>query len=812
MNKPSFFSKLGDSFMGFARDAFSKEGKKALAIAPIQANMNAMRYDPIKGTPKPTKVSFAQLRQIAKVDSLIRICVNVIKKEVSQAKWRIVPKPGVEPDEAKLQSINALFIMLNPNSESLRVLLDRILEDLLVLDAGVVEKVHNAKGELMELNSVDGATIRPRFNKLGEYDPDKAYVQVVNNEVVAEFKQDEIIYMMSNPQNELDAYGYGMSPIESILMTVQASLNAQVYNAKTFSADNVPPGMLDLGGMSNEEAQQFVALWNATVIGGNQRMKFVWGSDNPKKYIPFQNGSHKDMQYVEYLDWLSRLKLAAYGLSGMDANITQDVNRACYDEETETLTENGWKKWYEVSEGEKIATYNPQNQKLEYHLPMNKYVYDVNEELNYFHNTNVNIAVTDEHKMWSKEFRGSEYCKVDAEKIPWARFSFVDSIKGFDGVEMGHFVLPPVSKESWKGSGNSETVLLMDDWLEFLGYFISEGGLAVKDILEHKRYHLTLSQNDGEVARRMEGVLNRLGFSYDSCIDKNGCIRFNVYGKQLCMWLLENCGGYCKEKKIPRQFMGLSVRQLSILWKALMDGDGTFDSRENRTSCTYYSTSEELCSNVQELSYKLGYRAKLRVHYGAHENKSRAYRVLICKAQGDGYGVQKDHITRKLYKGKVYCFEVPNHLFVTRRDGDITIQGNTAQVQESLTTSRGVQSTKNLVEEYFNREIMIPQGYGDYEFKFEEATNLEDRRKQAEIDKIYIEQGVISPEDVSEREGIEPVEEDEFEDDAGSSAPSPNPEDNRDDMSDVQQIDNLDKSAKKSFKKKAKKYYPPIYG
>ena len=158
-------------------------------------------------------------------------------------------------------------------------------------------------------------------------DPNKAYVQVINEKVVADFKINEIIYMMQNPQNDVKSFGYGLSPIESILLEVQSSLNANMYNAQTFQKDNIPPGMLDLGNMSNEEAQAWIAMWNATVINDTQKLKFVWGSDNPKKYVPFQQ-NNKDMQFVEFIDWLSRLKLSIYGLSTIDANITQDVNRA----------------------------------------------------------------------------------------------------------------------------------------------------------------------------------------------------------------------------------------------------------------------------------------------------------------------------------------------------------------------------------------------------------------------------------------------------------------------------------------------------
>lgn len=152
-------------------------------------------------------------------------------------------------------------------------------------------------------------------------------MQFINTKPVAQFKQNELVYMMANPQNDIALFGYGLSPIESIILQVQASLEADLYNIKHFSKDNIPPGMIDLGAISNEDAEEFIAIWNATVVGNTHGMKFVWGGSDSKKYTPF-NTSNKDMQYTEYIDWLSRIKLATYGLSGIDANIFQDVNRA----------------------------------------------------------------------------------------------------------------------------------------------------------------------------------------------------------------------------------------------------------------------------------------------------------------------------------------------------------------------------------------------------------------------------------------------------------------------------------------------------
>lgn len=180
----------------------------------------------------------------------------------------------------------------------------------------------------MELAAVDSATIRPAYNVYGQLNPDAAYIQYIESKKVATFKPNEIIYMMQNPQNDVDHFGYGKSPIESIILAVVSSLNADLWNSKAFSTDNIPPGMLDLGDVGTPEARQFIEMWDNATITNNRKLRFIWGGKDVKsRYIPFVQ-NNKDMQYSEYTNWLARLKLAAYGLTGMDANITQDVNRA----------------------------------------------------------------------------------------------------------------------------------------------------------------------------------------------------------------------------------------------------------------------------------------------------------------------------------------------------------------------------------------------------------------------------------------------------------------------------------------------------
>lgn len=337
MQLPNFARKaLAKTAVGLSKLAVSKGSDGNFDAIAVKPNSYAGAYgfsqNNIAGDytlKKPSKVTFEALRQIAQYDAVTRICITAIKKSVSQSRWYITTKEGVELTPAikqQLRYVEDLFKKQNRNNENMRLLLDRIIEDLLVLDAGVIEKVFNPQKELVGLNSVDGATIRPRYNKYGELG-DPAYVQYVENKKTAEFSTEELIYMMQNPQNDIKKFGYGLSPIESVLLIVNASLQADMYNARTFSEDNVPPGLLDLGDISEEEAQRFKVLWDATVINNTHKMKFVHGPGDAKKYTPFK-ANNKDMQYVEYIDWLSRVKASAFGLSGIDINILQDVNRA----------------------------------------------------------------------------------------------------------------------------------------------------------------------------------------------------------------------------------------------------------------------------------------------------------------------------------------------------------------------------------------------------------------------------------------------------------------------------------------------------
>jgi hypothetical protein len=95
-----------------------------------------------------------------------------------------------------------------------------------------------------------------------------------------------------------------------------------------------------------------------------------------------------------------------------------DTNRACYDSETEVLTEHGWKKYLDVKWGEKIAEYDPATHTIRAVEPLGSYCYKYTGKMAKFENEQTDILVTPDHRMWFRPESETEYRIGYAEDVP----------------------------------------------------------------------------------------------------------------------------------------------------------------------------------------------------------------------------------------------------------------------------------------------------------------------------------------------------------------------------------------------------------
>jgi len=284
---------------------------------------------------KVGKSSAALFRNWAEHSEWVRAAINVRKNQVSSAEWDIVAfDQSADLDKRTQDRVRELFTRPNLAVDSFRSWVEPIVEDILVLDAGTIEKERTLAGEVAFLHAVDGGKIK--VSALWDGNPDETrywWEPVPQYEVP--FRNEDLVYIMANPRT----YSVlGLSPLETLKLTVDAELSGSQYNTRQVT-NAAPDGMLDLGeGARPEQVEGFKSYWLAEVAGKGAMAFF--GGTKGAKFIPF-SGSNREMQYREWLDYLVRKICAVYLISPQDLGLTFDINRATSETQMEMTEDQG---------------------------------------------------------------------------------------------------------------------------------------------------------------------------------------------------------------------------------------------------------------------------------------------------------------------------------------------------------------------------------------------------------------------------------------------------------------------------------------
>ena len=365
-----------------------------------------------------------------------------------------------------------------------------------------------------------------------------------------------------------------------------------------------------------------------------------------------RDGSALDLN--PFLQYFEARVMGGLRLSALDLGRGGTANRACYSGDTETLTDKGWKNHWEIDvENDLIGTFNPETKQLELHKPASKYVYAYSGKMYYFKSRMTDILVTPDHDMWvnypeaESHPPGLKWHKAHAEDIqsqtPFqfqVQTEWKDQIKPLAPLILGDYPEIPA-----------------DTWLKFLAYFIKYGKVTPS------KNEMKFIIRSRAVSETLQAFVKALPFEF-RIYDNNDYTKFAVNDIELVRHLSMVCSCRTYPKRIPSYVMQADTESLRLFL-------GEIAPPEPMQGTTiYYARTYTLAGQVQEMAFKLGYQAKVL-------EDAKKPRVLITE------GNQTDTLTDENievvdYDGDVYCFNVPNHLFVTRRNGKIAIQGNTA--------------------------------------------------------------------------------------------------------------------------------------
>lgn len=348
----------------------------------------------------------------------------------------------------------------------------------------------------------------------------------------------------------------------------------------------------------------------------------------------------------------------------------------CYDKETEILTKDkGWIKFGDLTMDDQVACLS-KDHIFYWNKPTALQKYHYEGKMIRIKHKSIDLLITSNHNLYVRKHWKKQYEFVKANNFKRTQYHTINSVDWI-GEEKKCFYLPKIENIKYSTNQINIDKILMDDWLEFLGWYIAEGSSTLGDYNNHKSYIICIGQKDINNRNEIIDVCKRIGLNP---IETNGSIRLHC--KQLYEYLKPLSKSY--EKYIPKEFMNLSKRQLKILFDAMIKGDGSVSEKGQKV---YYTTSKKLADQVQEVAIKIGYNSSMSIKNQKKGNciegreifqRHILYQINIRRRKECIiYFENKDrnNFFKEEYNGFIYCCTVPEHIILVRRNGKVVFCG-----------------------------------------------------------------------------------------------------------------------------------------
>jgi flavin-dependent thymidylate synthase len=387
----------------------------------------------------------------------------------------------------------------------------------------------------------------------------------------------------------------------------------------------------------------------------------------------FLEGFDPELGFPGYLDDPTRLPDSS--------QLCKTAGQTCFDEQTEILTDEGWKSFADLNREELVLTMNPQNGTAEFQKPVAYQEFDYDGFAFGFESSSLSFLLTPDHRQWAKTHGSGEYRFHRTWEIANRRFLVKTASEGWQGTIPSSIEIPgfhfsqKLSNHTGENYGTRTTSISpieFDKQEEIRAlallcvYYATEGSL-------HKGEEEGIVIY-GDHVEEVEEIAATLGLKTHAYVDKrNGCPPVMVHGgKRISQFFEGECGKGSQNKKLPTWVLNLPSDWLQEIWDVLVRTDGHVQKR----SGTEYliTTSKTLAGQAQEILCKIGYGSRVRENKKA-EGRLQTYSVCR-KTRNQTYVNRGSKIEGRHYKGKVYCVTTENGIVFVRKNGKPHFSGN----------------------------------------------------------------------------------------------------------------------------------------
>lgn len=300
---------------------------------------------------KPSSLTYEVLRKMSVrnsvVASIIQTRVNQVSTFSRPARYTkdgvgyeiTLRDPKKKPSDDQKSVIMAMeqFVencgfSYDPSRDDFDTFLRKIVRDSLTYDQVAFEVIPDIMGRPAEILAVDSATIRaarvePQEGEQFVYAGNSGgadeikFVQILDNNVVAEFTGMELAFAIRNPRTDINVQPYGLSELEILVHQVTAHLWAEEYNSRYFSQGGTTKGILNLKGqnISKTQLDAFRRQWTAQLAGVTGAWKTPVVSVDGLEYINVSQ-SNREMEYEMWMNYLINISCAVYQIDPAEVN------------------------------------------------------------------------------------------------------------------------------------------------------------------------------------------------------------------------------------------------------------------------------------------------------------------------------------------------------------------------------------------------------------------------------------------------------------------------------------------------------------
>ena len=345
---------------------------------------------------------------------------------------------------------------------------------------------------------------------------------------------------------------------------------------------------------------------------------------------------------------------------------------ACYDDQTDILTASGWKRFEDLAKEDKVAQYH-EDGSLSFvkpsHIHRGSYHGDMIQFYTDSSTSRIDLLVTPNHRMVRRSLSTG---KIEVQEAKDAKFS-----------QRNKWLQGGVS--SYQGSQTLSDLERLKVAFQADGSFPSRKDAYTG--LNTGTLPIRFSMLKDRKLERLESILDSLSLDYSSNIQKNGQTHYWIKHPEL----------------LSKQFDWIDLTKVSSEWcqdfiEEISQWDGTVKS-----NCIIYTSIDRFNAEVvQSCAILAGYRASIQEIIDSREDYGRKplYQVNICRSFNyrQGTRIRKTTIN---YQGEVYCVTVPTGMVVVRRNGYVSISGNSEHsTMTSWGREREADAYRNLLEVY----------------------------------------------------------------------------------------------------------------